>query len=67
LLALIKASALIRDTSGMSDVFREAGEFGVTKGACEFKESVARTGDLTAIGVWNVILPKTHQSMDCVR
>jgi hypothetical protein len=59
LLALIKASALIKDTSGMSDVFREARVLGVTEGACEFKESVARTGDLTAIGVQNVILPKT--------
>jgi hypothetical protein len=30
LLALIKASALIKDTCSMSDVFCEAGEFGVT-------------------------------------
>jgi hypothetical protein len=44
----------------MSDVFHEAGELRVTEGTCEFKESVARTVDLTAIGVWNVILPKTQ-------
>jgi hypothetical protein len=49
----------------MSDVFHEAGELGVTKGACEFEESVARTVDLTAIGVQNVILPKT-QSINIV-
>jgi hypothetical protein len=52
--------ALIKDISGLSGVFHEAGELGITKGACEFKESVARTVDLTAIGVWNVILPKTQ-------
>jgi hypothetical protein len=46
LLALIKVSALIKDTCGMSDVFCEAREFRVTEGACEFKESVARTVDL---------------------
>jgi hypothetical protein len=60
LLALIKVSALIKDTCSMLDVFCEAREFGVTEGACEFRESVARTGDLTVIGVWNVILPRTQ-------
>jgi hypothetical protein len=60
LLALIKVSALIKDTFGLLDVFHEAGVFRVTEGACEFKESVARIGDLTATRVWNVILLKTQ-------
>jgi hypothetical protein len=60
LLALIKALALIKDICSTLDIFHEAREFGVAEGACEFRESVARTGDLATIRVWNIILPKTQ-------